>query len=290
MFQRVKFIYIIFLIIAFTSSCKLFNGEEGEPAYLSIDNINLDNTNVGVSNSNNIVDVWVGTPEDELGVFTFPAEVPVLEYGEVPITFDAGIYVDGQTAKREKYFFYETYVDTINLVSGNTIDIVPQFSYLDNVVFSDLGSDNFESSIRHYVADNDLSITYEEDNENSYESTSAYLYNPNNEEKELRIMSKKEFLIDNEKELAPVFLEFDYRTSIETTVGLDITRNGITQTYPHATLFSTDGEWTHLYLDLTLKVNLTSSEAEYKLFFQGTSNIKDQYIGIDNVRLVYLNK
>ena len=123
--------------------------------------------------------IWVATPNDELGVYTFPKIFPVLEYGEVAMTFDAGIYINGQTSYRDKYYFYKTYVDTLNLISGNQINLTPKFSYLDATVFSELGSDDFESPIRNYVADNDLTITYEESTENSYERTSAYVFNPN---------------------------------------------------------------------------------------------------------------
>lgn len=290
MLQRFKFIYIIFVFIGFTTSCKLFSSREDIPAYVNINNFNLDNSSFQSTNANNIVDVWVGTPNDELGVFTLPSVVPVLEFGDVILTFDAGIYVNGRTSEREKYYFYKTYVDTISIISNNQYEITPQFSYIKNISFSELGSDDFESSIRNYIADNDMTITFEESNDISFEESSAYLYNPEADEIELRIESKREFSIDNDKELAPVYLEFDLRASIDCNVGLAITEGSITQEFGVTSFFETKGEWKHMYVKLTDLVNLSSSNAEFKLIFNGTSTAKNEYIGLDNIRLMYLDK
>lgn len=279
-------IIYVFILLGITS-CNLFKKNELEPKYIYVKEVFGQNQSKEQSLSHNIVDVWASTNELSLGLYTIPATFPVLTDDEEIIILEAGIYVDGFTGKRSKYFFYRPIIDTITSIDSNEITLTPRFEYLTNTVFSELGSDDFESSIKRFKTENGEIINYVDD-DFAFEGTSAVVRNTDSQNKTLKISSKTDFKIQNDKVNAPVFLEFDLKSNVQTTIGITVKYNDDVSDYDPKYFFSTNDEWRHIYIDLTNGVNLVPEDATYNLYFKADTTKLNDYIGLDNVRILYI--
>ena len=281
-----KYYYILFIV--FFTSCKKINKEEGNPVYVKVESVLAERQKGTFSNSNNVADIWVGTDLEDIGVFSLPNTFPVLKDGINFITIEAGIYIDGLINDRQKYFYYRTYLDTITAEGGSEISITPRFDYLTGTIFSDLGSDDFESSVKRYKAGGSQTIEISE--EGAFEGKSGYVRNENGESKQLEIISKNQFLVENDKVNAPVFLEFDYKSTVDSVeIGLEMNIDSESQEITHIGLKSTT-EWKHFYINLTQEINLSNALVNYKIYFRGNSKSVNDYIALDNIRLIYLEE
>lgn len=285
--MKIKSIYIVFAIIVFFTSCKWLNGKEGVPAYLDLQKVKVDGTSKDVSSSHNIVDAWVSSSQQILGIYEIPSLIPVLEYGDVTIVTAAGIYVDGQTSSKQEYFFYKEEVDTLRLSEGEMYDFSPTFKYRDQTIFSERGSDDFESSVLKYKSNEGTAIAVESSSDLAFEGRTAYVYNKLGDLNRIGILSKNPFEIDNDKVNAPVFLEMDYRCSDTLTVGIEYIFGNNVYEENEVVLFPTKGAWKHIYADLTDHVNILSNSVLFRIFMRSDNTVKGDYIGIDNVKLVY---
>lgn len=263
------------------------NGKEGVPAYLDLQHVKVDGASKGVSSSHHIVDVWVSSSQRVLGIYEVPSLIPVLEYGDVTIVTGAGIYVDGQTASKQEYFFYKEDVDTLRLAEGETYDFNPIFKYRDQTVISERGSDDFESSVLRYESNAGNVIAVESSSDLAFEGRTAYVYNTLGNLDRIGMLSKNPFEIDNDKVNAPIFLEMDYRCSDTLTVGIEYIIGSNVYEENEVILFPTKGIWKHIYADLTDHVNILSDNVLYRIFMRSDNTVQGDYIGIDNVKLVY---
>lgn len=277
--MKYKVTNIIFLMVLF-SGCDLINPKEKLPAYVQIDDFKV----VGDEEDriNNIRDVWIGTKSSDLGIYQLPASIPVLEDGDVELTIYGGVYLNGIKSDRNKYFFYKPLDVTLKLIEGETIKYSPETAYTDETVFSVEGSERFEDGALNFkgASGTDFEVLKENDNRfGQVKSTSG---------SQIEMLSKKRFLIKNDKKNAPVYLEFDYKSNVNMQAGLYITFNDFTETVPFVTFNSSNGEWNHAVVELDNEVNLSGSETLYEIFFRGgEKSTLDDYIAIDNVKVVY---
>jgi len=113
------------------TSCEIINPEEDIPAYIQIDTVVLNSVeNETGTPAHRITDVWVSVGETFLGAFPLPATIPVLDEGNRPLIVDAGVIVDGFTAKRMIYPFYTRLLSDIDLTRTEITTVVPEFDYL----------------------------------------------------------------------------------------------------------------------------------------------------------------
>ena len=132
-----SFPYLILLIFI---SC---NKEEEIPSYIGINDFNLTSNSSFGENTENIKDVWIYINENLQGVYEIPVTFPVLNKGLQNIRIKAGVKANGIASTRIQYPFYTSYLDTVELVENETINISPSFSY--NSSFDAIVED-FESS------------------------------------------------------------------------------------------------------------------------------------------------
>lgn len=278
--MKYKVTNIIFLMILF-SGCDLINPEEKLPAYVQIDDFKI----VGDEEDRikNVRDVWIGTKSSDLGIYQLPALIPVLEDGDVEFTIYGGVYLNGIKSDRNKYFFYKPLDVTLKLIEGETTKYSPEIAYTEETVLSVEGSERFEDGSLNFkgASNTDFEVLKENDNRfGQVKSTSG---------SQIEMQSRKEFFIKNDKQNAPVYLEFDYKCNVNMQAGLYITFNDFTETVPFVTFNSTNGEWNHAVVDIwDGQVNSSGSETLYEIFFRGgEESTSDDYIAIDNVKVVY---
>ena len=286
--NKIKKNYIIagFLLL-FLNSCNVINKKEKEPIYVTIDKIKGQNQDREISNSHNVVDVWITTREISAGVHSIPGVFPVLPDGEDDLILEAGIYTNGLSNQKQKYFFYKPILIEVKEGETKKLDLNPNFEYVSGAVFSELGSDDFESSVRKYVSEHESNSLKYISGEEAFEGSSAVLTNERENETPLGVITKTPFKIENDKVNAPVYLEFDIKSSVVTEIGIRATLDDQNDELTIININETNGVWKHLYIDLIDEVNNASSQVLWEVYFRSDSTNIDDYISLDNVRILY---
>ena len=113
-------ILLLPLLIIYSCSKDKFLAEI--PSYLNIESINLETESYEGSDSHNITDVWVTMDGNFLGAFELPSLIPILSDGEHEFRISPGIKVNGISATRIIYPFYE--ISDLFMIDGGVYNIV----------------------------------------------------------------------------------------------------------------------------------------------------------------------
>jgi hypothetical protein len=270
-----SFPYFIILIFIFISC----NKEEEIPSYIGINNFNLTSNSSFGKNTENITDVWIYIDENLQGVYEIPVTFPVLNKGLQNIRIKAGVKANGIASTRIQYPFYTSYLETVELVENETINILPSFSY--NSSFDAIVED-FESSgtIIDSTINSEIDFTIQQNNGNHYGY--ALIEEPNiNFE-----ISTQELTLPQQG--APVYLEIDYKSSTEFLVGMyinysqDVVKRDLLWITPKQ-------EWNKIYINLTQTVSESIGAESFKVFLNMRRNEPSlsEEINFDNIKILY---
>jgi len=128
-----KKVYLLFTVPLILFACKK---DDLTPSWLVINEFDFTtNESIQGPNSEGITDAWVYMDNEALGVFSLPARIPILAEGKHDFTIYAGMKINGISATRTRYPFYERYDGEINLVRDEEIEISPTITYKSNVQF-----------------------------------------------------------------------------------------------------------------------------------------------------------
>ena len=268
--------YKIFIFLFIFISCEK---DDKIPSYLKVNNVNLNyNQNFG-SITENITDVWVYIEDNLQGVYEIPVEFPVLEEGIKNIRLKAGIKANGIASTRIQYPFYSSFLDTINLVKDETIEIFPTFSYNDafNAIIEDFENSGttVDSTISSEI---DFTIVNEDENKYAFAEIVSPLINFEIATQDLTLPQQG----------APVYLELDYKSSTEFLVGMYIN-------YPQDVVKSelvwvtSKQDWNKIYINLTQTVSESIGAQSFKVFFNMRRNdpSSNEEISLDNIKVLY---
>lgn len=268
--------YIIFIFLFIFISCEK---DDKIPSYLKVNNVNLNyNQNFG-SITENITDVWVYIEDNLQGVYEIPVEFPVLEEGIKNIRVKAGIKANGIASTRIQYPFYSSFLDTINLVKDETIEIFPTFSYNDafDAIIEDFENSGttVDSTISSEI---DFTIVNEDENKYAFAEIVSPLINFEIATQDLTLPQQG----------APVYLELDYKSSTEFLVGMYIN-------YPQDVVKSelvwvtSKQDWNKIYINLTQTVSESIGAQSFKVFFNMRRNdpSSNEEISLDNIKVLY---
>ena len=271
-----RIIYKIFVFLFIFISCEK---DDKIPSYLKVNNVNLNyNQNFG-SITENITDVWVYIEDNLQGVYEIPVEFPVLEEGIKNIRLKAGIKANGIASTRIQYPFYSSFLDTINLVKDETIEIFPTFSYNDafDAIIEDFENSGttVDSTISSEI---DFTIVNEDENKYAFAEIISPLINFEIATKDLTLPQQG----------APVYLELDYKSSTEFLVGMYIN-------YPQDVVKSelvwvtSKQDWNKIYINLTQTVSESIGAQSFKVFFNMRRNdpSSNEEISLDNIKVLY---
>lgn len=277
--------YFLFIAIATLSSCELYNPPEPIPAYIHIDKINLSTTPLQGTSSNKITDAWVYIDGQLIGCFELPATFPVLYEGNYQVLIKAGIKVNGISAIRSPYPFFEAYSEVVNFQKGTTVTMTPTVTYTSNSNF--VFMEDFESSgiaIDTSVgSDTALQRLFFPD-PNVFEGNCgiAYLDKTNTF---FECVSSASFTLP--KDGKNIFLEFNYKSNHEFVVGVIAQPPFYLKT---ASLnYNPSNEWNKTYLYLTPAVSGSTNATQFKLFFGMINNTDSDSLALllDNIKLIY---
>ena len=268
--------HYFFLLILICFSC---NKEEEIPSFIEINEINLTSNSSFGEDTENITDIWIYIDENLQGVYEIPATFPVLNKGLQNIRIKAGVKANGIASTRIQYPFYTSYLDTVELIENEIINISPSFAY--NSSFDAIVED-FESSgtIIDSTINSEIDFTVQQNNGNQYGY--ALIEDPNiNFE-----ISTQELILPQQG--APVYLELDYSSSTEFLVGMyinysqDVVRRDLIWVTPKQ-------EWNKIYINLTQTVSESLGAESFKIFLnmRRTDPSLSEEINFDNIKILY---
>ncbi len=260
------------------------------PSYIEITQFNYYQNNVLNNENARITDAWVTMDGQNLGAFEIPFRIPILnnemENNLHTFIIYPGIKVNGISATRIKYPYYERFeIDTI-LEQDSVIHITPSTSYKEqtNLYFSQSESqfENGNNILEASLLSDTMPITQSQVVFQGEKSLGIFLEQSNDY---FHITNTEALnLSDN------TFLELNFKSSIGFNVGLMITSNipnVSDQKQELIQLYASD-EWKKTYLDLTPLINMGNENSQYKIYFEGfyDSNQVVNAVYLDNLNLV----
>jgi len=265
-------------------SCQKWDKEEAIPSYIRIVNANIStNYSTQGSNSCKIADIWVNIDGNRQGTYEIPTLFPVLATGKHNITLRAGIKVNGISASRIIYPFYNVLnIDTI-LPEGNILTLSPIFTYKTETVFGwkeDFQGNGF--SLDRDAESDTLLYTISDSVGNKVGKFSIDAIRQ-------RFYYKSADAFTLPKNGTAIFLEFDYRCNHPFSVGLIINKLQSSIVTPVLILNPHPNTFNHIYVDFSYIVNQNVDAIDFNVIFQ--CNIQEGYtqgdIEIDNIKLLH---
>jgi hypothetical protein len=295
--RKLSVLCVAALLLMNIGGCDLINPDEQIPAYLQLDRYAF---TPGVSGG-----PVTGTPPSAvvyangllIGIFDLPAKVPILASGIVDIRIEPAIIPDGQRATRVTYPFYTDYKQKLNLTSGEVTRVPLATTFKEQAIqLPFVVKDDFDDNgSRAFVVSSTVTPKYELESAvrdapvgwgGGYGRVKGF---EGRQDAFILESDWRGFLPQKGK---AVYLELDYRSNIQFAVGVASALS--TQTNPSRnyradlTVFP-KSEWTKLYVNLTEEVSRVNNDAyDFKIYLQGVpTGDKDDYLAIDNVRLIY---
>lgn len=282
----VVFIFVLNLLLL--SSCEKFSGDQEIPAYLEIDTVMLSTLySEQGSASHSICDAWVYLDGEILGTFELPARFPVLANGKHTLTVLPGIKKDGIASTRVEYPYYNVIEKQIPLAPDSTTSVTNlKSTYKSSTKF--LWMEDFEdvalsldttkrSTVKMKNTDPDSENTFEGQHSGEALLTSDTSY--------FEAVTHAAYSIST---ATPTYLELNFKSNNTLTVGVYLYGSANLYEVPIITLFSTDGRWKKIYIDLSTSINAYSGMSTFRVYFSTykDSGVSTGEIFLDNCKLV----
>lgn len=288
--KLVPFTLFLFLFLV---SCE--GKKETLPAYITVKTIDFEYDNVSTLGNGGtaITDVWVYSNDDLLGVFELPATIAVASEGTHKITLAGGIKLNGISATRERFPFYERWNSTVDLIPYDTAYLAPVVKYYEETGISFYEDfENVVTKIDTSISSDVALVRTQVINQPHYLDRYVGLATLTESNKGFKAYNT-DFFIPPITSSLPIYLELDYKCNQEFVVGaIIITPGEPVQEYPIISLRSTekDGEleWKHIYIDLTDyyvgQTNATGFGFSFTAYYN--SGNTEGLIYLDNAKVV----
>ena len=284
----------IFGLVLISSCTKGDPYDTTVPSYIEVSAFKVENTpDNSVSNfegcftSNiNTVEITVkNSVENKLiGVFELPCRVPILREGKFDVVLKPSIKLNGISATRNFYPFYnEVVVKDVNFVPDSTVVVDTQTVYYNTTHTRFVWQQYFEQFVTNpFTPDSIVKIT--KDTVRSDNSSGVIYIRP--DQKELAFVTRDSCIVTNNGAL---FLEMDYWTNVPFEIGLKAknTSGGVESTYYGISLYPNKG-WEKIYIQLgRLWSNTFNYYHTFKVAFRvSNSEGIEGKTYIDNLKLV----
>jgi hypothetical protein len=271
-----------------------------KPSYIQLDSFSFQGNGPDSTGypTHKITEAWIYVNNQFIGTYSFPTQkIPVLAKGSATLSVHPGVFTDGVRKNRVSYPFYEPYETKIQLEEGKVTSSKPYFKYKPFIKKSTFAYyQDFETTgsgitkgdfgtveVNREVHPNTIP-------ENKFGRRYAHLVALNNTDV-LEYSSEEFVVLKTNKD--PVYLEFDYKSTCDFTVGVKAKINASFGSASDLILMPAS-EWTKIYVSLadeTANFNATAANQQVKARFTfflrsittpGTGNS----ISIDNIRLI----
>ncbi len=112
------------------------------PAYLYIPSWDFQSKPGEGTSSQKITELWVYQDEQLLGIYSTPAQIPIIHLDQSKIQILPGIKNNGLSDSRIRYPFFQSQDTVLTFAAEDVVTWKPTFGYADNVDVEELG---FES-------------------------------------------------------------------------------------------------------------------------------------------------
>ena len=287
--------WIVIVLALFTAGCD--TEKAPEVAYIKVNGLGMNTTASEGSSSSKLTTLWVKRNGEQLGAFTPPCRIPIPVNKLDNLVFTAGVNTNGFESIRNMYEMLQPITKSFSVAP------------YEEVVLSSPGEDNL---LFEYKDNIDLHIVEDFDDVGvSFAATpksDTTLHRTNDPSEMLSVPGESntysgyyvvkpigvgEFksLVTYElpKQGANVWVELDYKCDIPLAVGIYANRPTQSNQAPVLTLYSTEGEWKKVYINLVSEVSYYTDAIDYNLFF-GSINASDSstaHVYLDNIKLLY---
>lgn len=287
----------ILLPLVWNSGCNFPSQGGGEPSsWLKVDSFSLKLPQGQGLATHNITDVWVFSNSILVGCFGLPAFVPIRAEGKTRISIYAGTFANGMRSFRIEYPFYSGIDDTSFIMKpGSVHTLNPVINYRSKVQFPFRFSEDFEFSTTGWDSAAFSNVPFKTLSASEAECSNCgdkvgFLETPvSNTLINMGMITKDRIDVRRLPGLRPAYLEFDYKTTLETRMGCylynaDGVYLGLTN---DLVLNDSQGKWRKMYYLLNNDFNRLPNVAYLQIYFAAISRgaEKEQFM-VDNIRLV----
>jgi hypothetical protein len=283
-----KLLWMSVFVFLFTG-CNVINPDEQEPSFVFIDDFSLySNTNQGTP-TYAISDLWCYSNSDIRGIFTTPAQVPLLDRGSTKLTVYAGIKNNGIGSTRIRYPFYAKFDTILDLQPLQTYHIKPRFEYSSSAQVDVVR--NFESG-NFFVAgpNNQGSMELIVDGDIAVDGNKCGKYSLTSDQNYLHLIDGNQLQMQSGN---TVFLEMDYSCNNTFALGVYTVVNGSTEKNPiiYLTPTTTDSgdnpTWNKIYIDFGPAASSYPNAISHSIYIESLSNeTTTPTIYLDNMKIV----
>lgn len=276
-------VFILFILFG-TLACDDEELKADIPAFLTINEVNLETTPNQGSSSANISDVNVFVNDQSLGFFELPTSIPIRQTGNINIKIRSVIQNNGQSGDKEVYPFYTTFeLDTI-VSEQEEININPTIRYFETTIFSEPWSgEDFETGINfeHHIDSDTVLVSMNDPNESFEGNFGLAMLSKNATFFEARTPAFSNIPRDG----FPVYLEMDFKATHSFAVSV-YTNNRSNQT--SVVFFRPQTNWTKVYVELGPVFAGFANAFDFNIAIGYLK--EDEKVGrllLDNVKLVH---
>ncbi len=278
--------YTISITLILLSSCKKFDKEEPLPAYIRISKVNLlcDSITQG-SSQNNISDIWVNLDGGIQGIYEVPVNFPIIANGSHNLILRAGIKVNGVSASRIIYPFYNQISIDTNITPEQQLNINPNFTYLSNTQFAWL--ENFQNNgfTLDRVTNSDTLLYTITDSINTNQKYGVFYIDT--VRNSFKYKSTEKYVLPTNG--SAVFLELDYQCNQPFQIGVIINKLTMSIETPIIFINPHSDSFNHIYIDLSYIISQNIDAINYNILFGGSlqPGYTNGEIKIDNIKLIH---
>lgn len=261
------------------------------PAYLEIPSIAVTTTALQGAPTSRITDAWVSVNDELLGAWELPARIPVLYEGSVQVRVVPAIKRNGMYDDRLRYPFYTPYIATVDLVKNTSLSIAPVVTYIDAASFWIESFDDPGTLLNLSPASDTLLLRFTpaEHPDIVQDDTPCGGFILDEDRRYIRVFTDENFEVFG----GPVFLELDYRSDIQFTVGVQYVLGGFPNADPYVYVAPTripSGEtvWNKIHMDLSPVFNTAISQRNIFIEARLPEGSSNAVVYLDNIKLLRL--
>ena len=278
---------IIILLVVSNLGCALFENFDELPMYIEVNEVGLTTTVLEGTARHNILDIWPNADGQSLGVFEMPISFPVLDNDlTTDMIYFAGIRRVGFDDDHTIYPFYERITFERDFVPETRIIEELNFNYKDETVFRFI--EDFETNnVFTRDVDGDPETKIELSTSDGVEGSCA-LVTLTETNQEFAVASAIEYT-GIPTNGTPVYLELDYFTEINLSIGLQADVNG-TEFEQYFLTLTPNQSWNKVYIDLS-EILQDSGLDSYRILLGALKDVNggesEVEIRFDNIKLLH---
>jgi hypothetical protein len=268
-------------------SCNLINPPETIPALIKIDTVMVRVTNFDQGSASHMMsNVWLSVNGKNLGVYEMPALIPSLETGKQWVYIRPGIKLNGISASRVAYPFYEPYeLRELVLEPGVATLVTPTTTYKKECKFPWM--EDFEDAgvSFNYASYSDTTFRNQSDTVKEGRFSGAIYLDKTN--KFFEASSSTDFELPNTGTM--ILLEFDYMSNTSVEAGVYVIED-LAAVWSSLVMIRPSATWKRIYLDIHSTVSYENTAEFFRLGFRAqwdSTGRATQGILIDNLKLIH---